>query len=102
MDYYPSTPEEEEKLHRALTSGAQYQLEVKTTIIVLDEDELVRQAREKIESARFENDSSRAHMLEVVGSDPAEAIGALLSIYNIIDTNAAICRSSSHKIRLMP
>jgi hypothetical protein len=101
MKFDPKTPEEEMKLYQALTNGANYDIEIKLVATIIDEEEIIRQAVEKVESAKFDNEDGRIRVLENMRADLAEAIGILLTPEDVITAGGGIaCRSASFTVRL--
>ncbi|MET7998131.1 hypothetical protein ABZU76_45335 [Amycolatopsis sp. NPDC005232] len=100
MEFEPKTHEEEVALHKALLYGQRYEIEVQATIIILNEEELVRDALRSIEDTQFSNSEDREHMINEVRADPAQALGVLLRPGHMLETRGATSRESSYTIRL--
>ncbi|MEW2504327.1 hypothetical protein AB0878_28065 [Amycolatopsis sp. NPDC047767] len=100
MKFEPKTHEEKVALQQALLHGQRYELEVKATVIVLNQDELIRDALQSIEDAQFSNPGDRERVINEVQADPAQALGVLLRPQHVLETRGATCRESSYTIRL--
>lgn len=100
MKFEPKTHEEEVALQQALLHGQRYELEMRTTIVVLSEEELLRDALQRIDDTKFSSPEDREHMINKVRADPAQALGVLLRPGHVLETRGATCRDSSYNIRL--
>ena len=101
MNRDPKTPDEEMALHQAFQNGARYEIEVKATVIVLDEGEVRLDALKRLEESHSDSAEGLARVTDHVRSDTAEALGVLLSLDKLLNTEGAVFRAGSHRIRLI-
>ncbi|WP_199440512.1 hypothetical protein [Umezawaea beigongshangensis] len=96
----PSTHEEKLALRDALTSGPRYVVSSEVTVVVLDEEQVRREALAKIDEVRFSDPAAAERVRADVRGDTASALSFLADPGRVLAGVAGVHgRDAGHTVR---